>query len=69
MVVQGEKRWTWDWGRVEERCLGVEVGRVALAVRERPRCERSHQALDLRQKYVTCLLTSDKGPGRRTGLG
>lgn len=41
MVVQGEKRWTWDWGRVEERCLGVEVGRVALAVRERPRCERS----------------------------
>lgn len=56
-----------DWGRVEERCLGVEVGRVALTVREHPRCERPHQALDLRQKYVTCMLTSDKGPG--TGLG
>lgn len=48
MVVQGGERWTWGWGRVEERCLGVEVWWVALAMREHPGCERlwrPHQTL------------------------
>lgn len=71
-IVKGGKRWTRDWGRIEERCLGVELGWVTLAIREHPGCGslwRPHQtpkAGNLRQKYPACLFTSDKGPGRGT---
>lgn len=39
MVVQGGERWTWGWGRVGEKWLGVEAGWVALAMREHRGCE------------------------------